>query len=134
MAFWRGRFTVISISRYFSIPLGAQQLWTLRRAERRTDVARAGASAQRWDMLCGRTKQAARGEISGFCQQRAMVALAGCPGWHTMEMSHWAPTRNVAVRTGLLNHLSLSPAQKEKSSWKRSHGADHIILPQNSTH
>lgn len=63
MAFQKG-FTLIFISRYIHLPLGAQQLWTLGRAERRTDVARASTSAQRWDMLCGSTKQAARGEIS----------------------------------------------------------------------
>lgn len=78
MAFQNGGFTVIFISRYCYIHLGAQQLWTSARAER-TDTARAGASAQRWDMLYSSTKQAARGEVSGFCQQSAMVALGWLP-------------------------------------------------------
>ena len=115
MAFWKGGFTVTFISRYFYIPLGAQQLWTLGRAERRTEVARSGTSAQRWDMLCGSTKRAPRGAKSqDFANRGQWWPWAGCPGWHTMETSHCAPTRDLAVKMGWLNHLSTLSSTKRK--------------------
>lgn len=39
-----------------------------------------------------------------------------------VEMSHYAPTRDLVVKTGCPKHLSVSPAQKEKASWKHSRG------------
>lgn len=73
-------------------------------------------------MLCCSTKQAARGEISGFCQQRAMVALGWLPGMaHSGEMSHCAPTRDLAVRMAQ-SPLTLSSMKRkgslETQSWR----------------
>lgn len=89
--FWNGGFIIIFICRYLYISLGAQQLWSLGRAGKMIDGVSAGTSAQRWDMHCSSTTQASRGDTSGFCQQRAMVALDWLSRTSHCALSHLGP-------------------------------------------
>lgn len=65
------------------------------------------------------------GTSQDFANRGQWWPWAGCPGWHTVDMSHCAPTMNLAVKMGWLNHLSLSNTHtKKKVPWKCSHGGE----------
>lgn len=76
-------------------------------------------------MFCSSTKQAERGNISGFCQQRAMVALGWLPrmaqSGHVSLCTHHEPSCQNGVAQP---PLTLQHTQKKEAPWKCSHGGE----------
>lgn len=68
-------------------------------------VPRGGA----WSVVAQSRQQERRSQ--DFANRGQWWPWAGCPGWHRVEMSHCALTRDLAVKTASLNHLSFPPVQ-----------------------